>query len=149
MKTPHGSVSFALFFMCLVGCAAEAPNVVVPESLPVARHPTAPAAATTASIAGAWRGTWASGQSGNGTTRATFTQSGDAIDGAMHLTGSPCFERGRVVGTFGGQELTATFASSDAKVALTASLDGDVLRGTYSVISGECRGDTGTFTASR
>jgi hypothetical protein len=103
---------------------------------------------TPTSIAGGWKGTWTSDARGDGTTRATFAQTGESIDGTMRLTGSPCFDEGRVAGSLSGGTFSATFAHADAKVMFDARLDDGVLEGRYVVVSGECRGDTGTFSAS-
>lgn len=99
--------------------------------------------AAQATVPGTLQGTWLSTPTGaSGSFGASLTQAGSEVSGEVLLTGSSCFSIGTVAGTvgesFSSLSLLASF-NTGAQVQFLGT-------GAYSVLSGSCAGDFGTFS---
>jgi uncharacterized protein (TIGR03437 family) len=105
--------------------------------------------ASQASVAGVWQGTWTSITGISGSFGASLTQAGSALTGTLLLTGSSCFAIGNATGTISGATLSLGLVfGNGGQVSFSGTIDtlGTVGQGQYSVISGPCGGDYGTFS---
>ena len=100
-------------------------------------------------IAGAWAGTWLSSRDAGGDIQATFVRAGDEISGTLSITGSPCLTTGSISGSVSNTNVTFGAVSGPDGIEFTGTVGATMLEGTYSVSSGSCMGDTGTFSAAR
>ncbi|HLY18324.1 MAG TPA: choice-of-anchor tandem repeat GloVer-containing protein [Bryobacteraceae bacterium] len=104
-----------------------------------------------ASAAGTWQGTWSSVTGVSGSFGATIAQNGTALAGTLVLLNSSCFVVGNINGTITNNALSFgvffSLVGPTSQVAFTATLN-SVGSGTgqYSVQSGPCAGDSGTFS---
>ena len=107
------------------------------------------APATTVDITGTWSGSWASSNGiNNGNISAVLTQSGTSVIGTLSITGSPCISNGSVSGTVSGNNVSFGIISGSDTVEYNATYTSTSMSGTYSVTTGACAGDTGTFSLS-
>lgn len=102
-----------------------------------------------------WLGTWVSDNDATGSLDVMFTQTGTQLRGTVEVGGTACFTTGTITGTVSGNTITFGVASgaSDIEysggVAHDAVTGDDTITGSYSVTSGACDGDTGTFELLR
>ena len=104
-------------------------------------------------IAGDWSGSYVDGKSNaQGNVTATFAQQGESLSGTITLPGWACSaaSQGNVSGTVSGGEvqISATFGLI-AAISLTGNASGSTMTGSYSITSGVCAGDTGSFSLTK
>lgn len=103
-------------------------------------------------ITGRWSGTWLSR---NGVHRGditfSFIQLGVDLKGTVSLTGSPCFENGKLSGVISGKNIaTGAVFENTLRVDFDGTVEDDRIKGSYLVIEGgSCDGDSGIWTAVR
>ena len=104
----------------------------------------------TADVAGQWAGTWTSDEiEAGGSLEATFAQTGNEISGTVTIDGSPCLATGTITGSVSSSNVTFGAVSGPDGIEFSGTVGATSMNGTYSVESGLCAGDTGTFTAER
>lgn len=101
-------------------------------------------------LSGKWTGRWTSQTTVSGSFELTMRQSGAALDGDLHFSGSPCFSGGRFAGTMNGRNFSGSVTAGSIRVDMSGTVTGNTYDGTYSAVSaGACTGDSGTFSATR
>jgi hypothetical protein len=104
------------------------------------------------SISGIWQGSWTSVAGDSGAVGANFAQSGNSMTGQLLFTGSPCSAAGTASGTINEGTLSAGVVFGDGgQISFNGTLNGisGSGQGQYSVVSGPCAGDSGTFSLTR
>ncbi len=120
-----------------VGCALQQEGPSMPPPPPV-------------EIGGGWTGTWRGDSLGAGSVRASFVQNGTQFDGTVSVSWSLCGSNGTVHGSVDDHALSMTIYSGGTEVALsTTYLSPTQMTGRYTVLSGLCWGNTGSFTLTR
>jgi hypothetical protein len=118
---------------------------------PTATHTLLPSATptpTVSNVSGEWAGAWHSRLGPSGLFSAALSRVGAAITGTVVFSGTLCFPKGTVSGTVTGTSWAASVSAGSAQINLVGTVSGGQFSGTYSVSSGDCAGDTGTFAAS-
>jgi pectate lyase len=101
-------------------------------------------------VTGDWSGTWTSSRGSGSTLSATLLQSGTSVSGTAQVGGSPCLSTGDVSGTVSGSGATFGVVSGSHGITFTANrITASSMTGTYSVSSGWCAGDSGSFSLTR
>lgn len=101
-------------------------------------------------LTGNWSGSWSSDSAISGGLQASMIQSGDNIIGTASVTGSPCLSSGTVSGTVSGNNIFFGVVTETDAINFTATYyPPSTISGNYSVESGNCAGDAGTFTLSK
>jgi hypothetical protein len=106
-----------------------------------------------ANVAGNWSGTYIDGKSNaSGAISATFAQSDGSVTGTLTIPGWICSasSQGNVSGSISGNDVqaNANFGLVTA-VSFSGNASGNQLTGSYSITSGVCSGDSGSFTMSK
>ena len=154
-----------LIALALTGCGGSSTSTPTTPSPP----PVSP------TVAGNWRGSWASSRGGGGTFVATLAQTNTVVcptttSGCFAtVTGSPCFSgstQGIMNGTMSGNTLTLTVVFDQlgnrdeerprGRYTGVLSANGQSMSGQYTVFNGPeafffspCAGDTGTWNATK
>lgn len=102
-------------------------------------------------LTGSWSGSFVSTvEDGGGTLDVVLQQDGGTLTGSVDLTGSPCLSSGSVSGTVSSDGASFGAVQGADTVVFSASTIGDAsMSGTYSVATGDCSGDAGTFSLLR
>jgi YVTN family beta-propeller protein len=103
-------------------------------------------------LTGTWTGSWTSNISGGGPLNAVITQNGIALTGSVALATSGCLPTGTVSGSLSGATLVlGAVSGSGVQVNFTGTIGAGntSLSGTYQVVTGSCRGDTGTWSLTK
>ena len=100
-------------------------------------------------VAGEWVGTWESSGGPSGSVEATFTQVDGELSGTVNIGGTPCLSTGTLSGSVSSTNVTFGAVSGSDDIEFTGTVGATVMDGTYAVSSGECAGDSGTFTITR
>jgi hypothetical protein len=100
---------------------------------------------TSSNLTGSWSGNWQSSTGIGGNLTADLIQNDDVLSGVVSITGSACISSGTVSGIVSNDTVTFGVVSGFTTVEYTASFISDAMSGTYSVTSGACAGDTGSF----
>jgi hypothetical protein len=109
-----------------------------------------PAPAPTGVLTGHWTGLWDSSRSSyHGNISADLTQTDQSIKGTILITGSPCFGAGYVTGSVGGNNITFGVVSGPDSSSFSGNYSTTSISGSYSVSTGQCAGDYGTFSVSK
>lgn len=113
--------------------------------------PTTQPAATT-DLTGDWSGTWVDAAGASGAATFSLTQTGNAVSGAVSITGDDCLTAGDISGNVSGNTANLTIRSGAETVALNASSDNTAktMTGTwnYTASSAGCAGETGNFSSA-
>lgn len=105
---------------------------------------------TPVDINGSWKGTWSSNITDNsGTVSVVLLLNGTVISGSMDLSGSPCISTGVINGTVSGNSVSFGVISGDDEIQFSATYSDGIISGTYSVTTGLCSGDEGTFILNK
>jgi hypothetical protein len=131
----------------VASAAASSSSIAAPASSPAST--STPAVGGT-SLAGTWRGTYASHRysSTTGEFTVSFTQSGSAIRGSITIHPS-CITAGTVAGTLTGSTIAfGQVQGSRRAVAFDGTVSGNAMHGTYRS-DAACGADNGTWKASR
>lgn len=100
-------------------------------------------------IAGQWAGTWSSTSGAGGSVEATFAQVDDEISGTVIIGDTPCLSTGTLSGSVSSTNVTFGAVSGADEIEFTGTVGATVIDGTYTVASGVCVGDSGSFTINR
>ena len=106
------------------------------------------------SVTGTWQGSWASNSGTSGSFGADLSQSGNTLTGGLLLLNSSCFVGGKISGTITGNSISLGVLFSSfgptSQVLLTGTVDANGSgQGEYSVQTGPCAGDSGTFSLTK
>lgn len=105
---------------------------------------------TPVDINGSWKGTWSSSVTDeSGTVSVVLLVNGTVISGSMDLSGSPCISTGSIDGTVSGNSVSFGVILGDDEIQFSSTYSDGTISGTYSVTSGLCSGDTGTFILNK
>lgn len=102
-----------------------------------------------ANVEGSWAGTWRSSRGQGSTLIASFAQSDTSITGTVRVNGSPCLSTGTLSGTASNRGVTFGAVSGSHGISFRGRVSGNRMTGSYSVSSGFCAGDTGSFELER
>jgi hypothetical protein len=148
-QTPALLVMAALLCTACGSSSMTSPSTPSPTATPTPTPTPAPT-----NFTGTWNGTVTDSLCGAGTFQGVLTQSGSSVTG----TGTVGFARiacggvkGSFSGTASGASLQATLQSNDPQycsLALTATLSGSTLTGTYAAVSCAYT-ETGTISATQ
>lgn len=101
-------------------------------------------------ISGNWNGTWATSIGTNsGIISTSITHSGTSFSGTINISGSPCISSGTFSGTASGGFFSASVVSGQNAITFEGTYTATLISGTYSVPSGACAGDSGTFSLQK
>ncbi len=102
----------------------------------------------TADVAGVWEGTWSSTSADyDGTVTVELLQDDTEVEGTLLITGSPCMSTADIDGTVSGNLISFSLSGED-DIQFRGSVSGNTIDGTYSISTGNCRGD-GIFTLTK
>ncbi len=101
---------------------------------------------TEINLTGIWTGSWSSANGiDGGSVSTSLTQSGSSLSGTVSISGSPCLSSGEVSGAINDNNVSFGAVSGTDKIFFTATCTSNSMSGEYSITSGFCAGDTGTF----
>jgi hypothetical protein len=132
------------------GCGGAPGPASAPGS--AASVPSSPSQTPTPPTLGNWQFTAASTIPGKPplTFAGSIVQAGTAVNGALHIDGSNCFDRLTTIGltsTVTGNSTSLTSAAIDGQVVtFTGNFSGYAFNGTYKINGGCDAGDQGTLT---
>lgn len=147
--TPSGNLSYSTTYTATIttGAKDSAGNAMASD---YTWSFTTEATPPTVDVTGTWSGTWTSSNDiDHGNLAATLTQSGTSVSGTVSITESPCISSGSVSGTVSGNNVVFGVVSGTDTITYTATCTSTSMSGTYSVNTGECAGDTGTFSMTK
>lgn len=100
-------------------------------------------------LTGIWNGWWFSRSGPSGRLSADVTHQNNSLSGLLGIHGSPCLSNANISGTATRGSLTFGAVSGQQRVQFSGTYQANWVTGTYSVESGECMGDEGSFSLSK
>lgn len=120
-------------------------GVVVALAIACSPSKSSPAPAVT--VGGDWQGSWNSNSGVSGTLTLHLVDTNGSVSGTMNVLGSPCGNQSTVTGSVTGYTVVISTMGADS-MRFTATVQQNnpgAMSGTYSISTGGCQGDTGTF----
>lgn len=119
-----------------VGCGGGESNPLGPSS--------------TLDVSGSWSGTWESGSGKSGDIATTFNQSGNSLNSTVYVSNSPCFNTIDATGSISGNSVSLTLSDVGiSSVFISNNASSTLIRGSYTISEGICKGDKGSFELTR
>jgi hypothetical protein len=103
---------------------------------------------TELNLTGDWIGTWIDSSGNSGDISLTLTQSDTSVTGNVFITGSECISTGTISGTITDDTLESEIVSGSDVASFIANCTSTSMSGTLEFTSGECVGDSGSFSIS-
>jgi hypothetical protein len=146
------SIPLLWILVLLCGCGGGGRTSAPPADTPSPNPPVPGPPAQTVNVAGNWQF--------NTTSKAgmpplaiggNINQSGNSVSGAVHVSGSNCFDQLTTVGitgTLAGRDISLTSASVGGQViTFTGTVTNNAFTGTYTIEGGCTSADQGSVTA--